>query len=155
MTRQRRDTDAHHRAAEKITFEKELCGDLVNKYLRNVPADRRADVRLALEHVIIELYNVWCRWPGLKDEKGNRLALLRLIRAAFDRWTKGDFVRPLVLHQLATNPKNSPKNITYYVNEKRIGIQQLPRLESQIKARRDADRQELSRRSRPYRNRSK
>ena len=154
------DTEAHRQAAEKITLENELCGDLVDEYVANIPEDqrdqtsagRRADVRLELEELIRELCNVWARSPQLKDEwKRNRRALVALIRSAIDRWVAGDFVRRVVLHQLATNPKNNPKAITNYLNEKGIGIGKPPQTSSQYEARRAADRQELSRGSRPFR----
>jgi hypothetical protein len=153
MARQKRDTEAHRKAAEKMMFETELCGDLVNKYLTNIPEGRRADVRLALEHVIVDLDNVWCKADQeLRNEwKRNRRALHRLLGSAFDRWTDAAFVRPLVLHQLATNPKNTPKKMTDYLNDKRVGISEPPKTGQQTTSRRNADRQELSRGSRPFR----
>src|SRR4029077_11263416 len=100
MARQKRDTEAHRKAAEKMMFETELCGDLVNKYLTNVPEGRRADVRHALDDMMLGLDNLWCRSPQLSDEwKRDPRALLRLIRSAFDRWTGGAFVRGLVAQQ--------------------------------------------------------
>jgi hypothetical protein len=152
MATQRRDTEAHQKAAEKITFEKELCGDFVNKYLTRVPEERRADVRHALDDMMIGLANLWCRSPQLSDEwKRDRRALLRLIRSAFDRWADGGFVRRLVAHQLATNPKNTPKDITSYIEEKGIGIGKPAKTLKLIEARRNADRQALSRDSRAFR----
>jgi hypothetical protein len=150
MTKQERDIKAHRRAAEKITFETELCRDLINKHLSNVGEDKRADVRLALDDMIIQLRNLWR--PYLSYEwKRDRRALLRLITAVFDRWEKAHFERPLVLHQLATNPKYMPKKMTTHLNEKKIGITELPKTAAQFDSRRNADRQELLRGRRAFR----
>jgi hypothetical protein len=152
MATQRRDTEAHRKAAEKIIFKTELCGDLVNKYLTGVPEERRADVRHALDDMMIGLVNLWCRLPQLSDEwKRDRRALLRLMRSAFDRWSAGAFVRGLAAQQLATNPKNMSKAITSYLDEKGIGIGEPAKTLKLIEARRNADRQALSRGSRAFR----
>jgi hypothetical protein len=151
MTKQKRDTEAHRKAAQKLTFETELCGDLIGKYLVNVPEATRPYVRLALDDLIIRLRNLW--WPHFANEwkRDHARELLRLIRSIFRRWGNAHFERPLVLHQLATNRKYKSKQMTEYLNEKRIGIIELPKTERQSEARRSADRQELSRGSRPFR----
>jgi hypothetical protein len=150
MARHEHDPEAHRKAAEKITFETELCRDLINKHLIKVPDDKRADVRLALDNMIIQLRNLWrpylsCEWTR------DRRALLRLLTRVFDRWAKARFERSSVLHQLAMNPNYTPKEITAYLNENKIGIAELPKTELQSDSRRNADRQELARGSRAFR----
>lgn len=150
MTKQKRDTEAHRKAAEKIIFETELCRDLINKHLSKVAPEKRADVRLVLDKMVFELRNLW--QPYLADEwKRDRRALVRFVTGVFDRWADARFERPLVLHQLATNPEYKPKRITTYLNEKKIGIIEVPKTAAQSDSRRNADRQELSRGSRAFR----
>src|SRR5690349_4854244 len=121
MTTRRDDTEAHRKASEKITFVTELCGDLVNEHLANVPEDKRADVREALVDMTVDLRNLWR--AGLSNEwKRDRRALLRFIASVFARWADAGFERAIVLHQLATNQKNKPKQITVHLNRKKIGI---------------------------------
>jgi hypothetical protein len=152
MARHEHDPEAHSKAAERITFEKELCGDLLNAHLIKVPDDRRPYVRLTLGDMIIQLRKLW-RPDLLREWKRDRRALLRLIAATFDRWEKASFERPLVLHQLATNPKNTPKDMSSYLDEKEIGASEAARAKTQrqIAAQRNADRKELSRGSHPFR----
>jgi hypothetical protein len=150
MARHEHDPEAHRKAAEKITFEREVCLDLVNDYLVNVPEDRRPYVRLTLDHMMIQLSNLWR--PNLKCEwKRDRRALLQLITRVFDRWAEARFERSLVLHQLAINPAYGPKKITNYLNKKKIGITELPKTAAQFDSQRNVDRKELSRGSRPFR----
>jgi hypothetical protein len=150
MARHERDPEAHSEAADKITFETELCRDLINKHLSNVPQDKRGGVRDVLDDMIIALLNLW-RPNLLYEWERDRRALLRLIAAVFDRWEKGSFERRLMIHELATNPKNTPKAITTYLDEKGIGSSEPPKTLRLIEARRNADRQELSRGSRAFR----
>jgi hypothetical protein len=152
MARRERDLEAHSKAADKITFETELCRDLVNKYLSEVPQEKRGDVRDVLDDMILALVNLWR--PNLVQEwKRDRRSLLRLIAAVFDRWEKASFERSLLIHELATNPKNTPKAITSYLDEKGIGASEAAKTKTLrlIEAQRAADRQELSRGSRAFR----
>src|SRR5713101_1371119 len=149
MTKRERDLEAHDKALERITLETELCGDLINKHLSKVPEEKRGGVRDVLEEMTIALRNLWR--PYLSHEwKRDRRALLRLIAAVFDRWEKAYFERRLVLHQLATHPKNTPKAITDYLDEKGIGASKAKTAQL-LEAQRNADRQELSRGSRAFR----
>jgi hypothetical protein len=103
-----------------------------------------------LDDIIVKLRYLWPL--HVSDElKRDRKALLRLISGVFDRWADARFERPLVLHQLATNPNYTPKQITTYLNEKKIGITASPKTGAQSDSRRNADRQELSRGSRAFR----
>jgi hypothetical protein len=153
MTEHEHDGGAHWKAAEKITFEKELCGDLIARHLRGVPEELRPYVRITLEGMLVELRKLWR--PHLKNEwERDRGALLGLIGAVFLRWGKGDFERCLVLHQLAINPKNKPKEMSAYLDGRGIGVGAAAaraRTQRQVAARRGADRKELSRGSKPYR----
>jgi len=152
MAKYERDTEAHRKAAEKLTFERELCSDVINKHLIKVPENRRPNMRLTLDEMIIQPRSLWR--PNLKSEwKRDRRALLRLIAAIFDHWEKGSFERPLVAHQLAINPKNKPKAISSYLDDQGIGASEAAKTKAQrlIEAQRSADRQELSRGSRPFR----
>jgi hypothetical protein len=161
MAKHERDTEAHRKAAEKITFERELCLDLINKHLIKVPEDKRPYVRLTLNDAIIQLRKLWRPSENDNDEnqgfsgewKRDRRALLRLIKAVFDRWEKACFERPLMTHQLATNPENAPEDITSYLDKKGIGASEAAKTKTLrlIEAKRAADRQELSRGSRPFR----
>jgi hypothetical protein len=142
---------AHDKAVDRITFETELCGDLINEHLSKVPKDKRGAVRDTLDDLVIALRTCWWQRDLSHEWQRDPKALLRLIAAAFDRWRKAHFERPLALHQLATNPRNKPKAMTSYLNEKKIGITELPKTAAQSVSRRNADRQELSRGRRAFR----
>jgi hypothetical protein len=152
MARHEHDPEAHRKAAEKITFEKELCGDLIGTHLKKVPEEWRPYVRLTLDDMLIELRKLW--QPNLiREWKRDPRGLLGLIAAAFERWEKASFERPLVLHQLAINPGNRPKDMSSYLEGKGIGASEAARRKSerQVAARRGADRKELERGSKPFR----
>jgi len=152
MARRDYDPEAHCKAAQKIIFEEELCEDLIGAHLTQVPEEARPYVRLALRALVIELRKRW-RPHLLGEWKRDRAALLRLIEAVFSRWEKASFERPLVLHQLATNPKNRRKAMSLYLDAKEIGASAAAKEKTQRQnaACQAADRKKLSRGSKEFR----
>jgi hypothetical protein len=76
MAKYERDTEAHRKAAEKLTFERELCSDVINKHLIKVPENRRPNMRLTLDEMIIS--------PGAFGDQTSSLSGSEIAGHCFD-----------------------------------------------------------------------